>query len=117
MTLVYLAIAAAIGGALRFAFEYKLPPVGPRAFPRATLIVNLLGTFIFGIVSVSNGDLKLVIGTGLCGALTTFSGVSLQLHRRIIANAWTSAMAYFAVTLTGGIIFAWLGIQLGKIIF
>ena len=117
MTLVYLALAAAIGGVLRFTIEYKLPPVGPRAFPRATLIVNLLGTFVLGIVSVSNADMKLIIGTGLCGALTTFSGVSLQLHRRIIAKAWSSTIAYLAVTLIGGIIFAWLGIQLGKIIF
>ena len=116
MTLVYFALAAAVGGAMRFAVEYKLPAIGPHAFPRATLIVNIVGTLILGIVSVIGGDLKTIIGTGLCGALTTFSGVSLQLHRRIMSNSWISATVYFAITVVGGLLAAWSGIQIGNII-
>lgn len=116
MTIVYVALAAALGGALRFVTEYKLPPVGPHAFPRATLLVNIVGTFILGVVSVIGGDWKIIIGTGLCGALTTFSGVSLQLHRRIVANSWASAAMYLVITIAGGLVAAWCGIELGKII-
>ena len=116
MTIAYLILAAALGGGLRFFAEYKLPPVGPQAFPRATLLVNLVGTFLLGIVSVLGGDLKIIIGTGLCGALTTFSGVSLQLHRRIMAKSWASTATYFTVTTLGGIVAAKLGIYLGNVI-
>ena len=116
MTIFYLVCAAAIGGAIRFTAEYKFPPIGPQAFPRATLAVNLVGTFILGIASSFSNDIKLIIGTGLCGALTTFSGVSLQLHRRLIAKSWGSAAVYFAVTLLGGFLCAWLGIEIGHAI-
>lgn len=117
MTIALIAIAAACGGALRFAAEYKLPPVGPSAFPRATFIVNVVGSFILGAVSIVGGDTQLIVGVGLCGALTTFSGVSLQLFRRIQSQSWASASFYFGSTLAGGIVAAWLGIQLGNIIF
>lgn len=109
-------VAAACGGALRFAMEYKLPPVGPHAFPRATLIVNILGSFILGIVSNIDGDVKTILGVGLCGALTTFSGVSLQLQRRIVAQSWLPTLVYLVTTLGGGIFAAWVGLELGKII-
>lgn len=117
MTIPLLIFAAACGGALRFMAEYKLPPVGPHAFPRATLIVNIVGSFVLGIVTAVGGDTKTVIGVGLCGALTTFSGVSLQLHRRIMARSWISTLVYLAVTVLGGICAAWVGLEVGKIIF
>ena len=116
MTVAFLAVAAAVGGSLRFVVEYKLPAVGPQAFPRATLIVNVVGSFILGIVFVVGGDIKTIVGIGLCGALTTFSGVSLQLHRRIVAGSWGPAITYFLATLLGCYFAAWLGMQLGNVI-
>ena len=116
MNVTLMIFAAAIGGALRFLAEYKLPPVGPQAFPRATLIVNIAGSFILGIVFSVGGDIKTIVGIGLCGALTTFSGVSLQLHRRLIAGSWGSATSYFAATLSSCYFAAWIGMQLGNFI-
>jgi len=117
MNLMLFIIAAAIGGFVRFAVEYYLPPVGTSAFPRGTLLVNIFGAFLLGIVLASPGEWQVILGIGLCGALTTFSGVSLQLHRRLTAGAYRPAMIYAVTLLTGGLVAAGIGMILGRYLF
>jgi CrcB protein len=117
MNLMLFIIAAAAGGFIRFAVEYYLPPVGTSAFPRATLLVNIFGAFLLGIFLAMPGEWEVILGIGLCGALTTFSGVSLQLHRRLTAAAYRPAMIYAVTLITGGVIAAGIGIILGRYIF
>ena len=117
MNLTLFIVAAAVGGFIRFAFEYYLPPVGSSAFPRATLLVNIVGAFVLGIVLALPGEWQVILGVGLCGALTTFSGVSLQLHRRLTAQAFRPAMIYAVSLITGGLIAAGLGLILGRYLF
>jgi CrcB protein len=110
-------VAAALGGFIRFAVEYYLPPVGSSAFPRATLLVNVFGAFLLGIVLALPGQWQVILGIGLCGALTTFSGVSLQLHRRLVAQAFRPAMIYAVTLITLGVTAAGLGLILGRYLF
>jgi CrcB protein len=117
MNIIGLIFAAALGGMLRFLIEYRWPPIGSSAFPRATLAANVIGSFILGLVVHAPHDVRLVLGVGLCGALTTFSGVSLQIHRRIKAGAWSSATVYFLVMITAGLVAAMVGIDLSSRIF
>ncbi len=117
MNLALFVFAAALGGFIRFAVEYYLPPVGSSAFPRATLLVNVVGAFLLGIVLALPGDWQVIIGIGFCGALTTFSGVSLQLHRRLLAQAFRPAMIYAVTLITGGVIAAGIGLVLGRYLF
>ncbi len=113
----WIVLAAALGGLIRFSTEYLLPPVGTKAFPRATLIVNVAGSFVLGIVISAPHDLRLILGTGLCGALTTFSGVSLQLSRRLSSGDRRAALQYLGFTLALGLGAASLGISLGHYLF
>ena len=117
MNLMLFIVAAARGGFIRFALEYYLPPVGSSAFPRATWVVNVAGAFLLGIVLALPGDWQVILGVGLCGALTTFSGVSLQLHRRLMAQAFRPAMIYAVTLITGGIVAAGVGLILGRYLF
>jgi len=117
MIAVSFAVAAAIGGILRLMAENHWPPVGSSAFPRATLLVNSVGSFVLGLVLDAGHDLRLVAGTALCGALTTLSGVSLQLHRRVVAGGFGPAMTYLAATLLSCLVCAEVGIQLSHLIF
>ena len=117
MTLLLFILAAALGGFTRFALEYYLPPVGSSAFPRATLLVNVAGAFLLGIVMALPGQWQVILGIGFCGALTTFSGVSLQLHRRLTASAFQPAMTYAITLITAGVIAAGSGIFLGRYLF
>ena len=115
--IIWLIVAAAIGGLTRFTVEYFLPPVGTQAFPRATLIVNVVGTFLLGIFLAAPHDVRLVVGSGFCGALTTFSGVSLQLHRRFSAGDRSAGVRYLGSTLVLGLAAAAIGMALGTHLF
>ncbi len=117
MIVVALVAAAALGAVIRFFTEYRLPPVGSTAFPRATLIVNVVGAFILGLLVDAPHDVRIVLGAGLCGALTTFSGVSLQLHRRIFAGSIRAAFSYLTILLAAGLIAAMSGIDLSSRLF
>lgn len=109
--------AAALGGVLRLLAESYWPPVGPSAFPRATLIVNCIGSFALGFVVHAPHDVRLVAGTALCGALTTLSGVSLQLHRRVLSGGIAPAATYALATLGAGLLCAFIGIEISQRIF
>jgi len=110
-------LVAALGGFIRFAMEYYLPAVGASAFPRATLMVNIAGAFLLGIVLALPGEAQVILGIGFCGALTTFSGVSLQLHRRLSSKAYRAMLSYAAALLIGGLGAAGAGIIIGRIVF
>lgn len=117
MNWVAFIVAAGMGGAVRYYLEHRLQPIGKKGFPKATLIVNLLGAFILGLVFSAPESIYLTIGTAFCGALTTFSGISAQLMRRIKAGANVAAFQYLAVTLFFGLGVAELGLLLGELIF
>jgi CrcB protein len=116
MTIAFIA-AAALGGVLRLWAESYWPPVGPSAYPRATLIVNSVGSFALGLVVHAPNDVRLILGTALCGALTTLSGVSLQLYRRVIAGGSGPAAVYLLSTLGAGLLCAFIGIEISQRIF
>lgn len=72
MTVVGIAVGAAIGGAVR----YALAGFGWRG----TVVVNVVGSFLLGLlVGLDPGDeALLVLGAGVCGGLTTFSTFALE---------------------------------------
>jgi CrcB protein len=117
MNMILFIFASALGGFIRFAIEYYWPPVGRSAFPRATLLVNIFGAFLFGVALSLPGELQVTLGMGFCGALTTFSGVSLQLHRRLSAQSYKPALVYAITLITGGVLAAGLGAILGRYLF
>ena len=70
-------IGGAIGAVGRFAVGRL---VRYEAFPVGTLVVNVLGSFVLGLVlfGAPQSDLVLLVGVGCCGAFTTFSSFSFQ---------------------------------------
>ena len=70
-----------LGGALGAICRYAIGQLlRSRSFPYPTLVVNVLGSFILGLMlfGVSNSQLLLLVGVGFCGAFTTFSSFSYQ---------------------------------------
>src|SRR5436305_14198467 len=72
-------VGGAAGALVRAAVEKALPPA-PGSWPWATFIVNLAGTALLAWLTTRLTELvapgrywRMLIGTGFCGALTTFS--------------------------------------------
>ena len=82
----------------------------PGQWPWATLLVNVAGAFVLGhaITRVEDGrehftDAGRLLGTGFCGALTTFSTLQLEVLRMLDAGHVALAGAYVAVSVTAGL--------------
>ena len=80
MTWLYVALGAAAGAPLRYATAQLLDG----RLPRGTLLVNWLGSLLLGVFSgLGLGAHPMaLLGTGFCGALTTYSSFAVQSHER-----------------------------------
>jgi len=81
---------AAFGGALRYWLTSSLYSIFPLTFPYGTLSVNFLGSLIIGIVmfyfdsnKLISSDIRILLTTGFCGGLTTFSTFSYETFKLI----------------------------------
>jgi len=75
---------AAIGAVARYLVaDLVVKWQGSGPFPTSTLVVNIIGSFVLGLVVLGGaGDgAALLIGTGACGAFTTYSSFSVQTVR------------------------------------
>lgn len=84
--LALVALAGGCGAVLRWALAERLR--------HGLLLVNLVGSLVLGVVvgSVDPGAARTVLAAGLCGGLTTFSGVALD-QRRLVVNVAVSLAA------------------------
>ncbi|HSE07510.1 MAG TPA: CrcB family protein [Nocardioidaceae bacterium] len=78
MTLLLVAAGAAVGAPLRYLAAHVLDG----RLHWGTILVNLVGSFLLGLLSASalSGDTMALLGTGFCGALTTYSAFAVQVH-------------------------------------
>ena len=101
-------LGGTVGTALRVALT-RLPIAGAPAWPWITFAVNLAGAFALGyFVTRLQERLPLstyrrpLLGTGLCGALTTFSTLQLELLKMIDARRFGEAAAYAGASIVLG---------------
>lgn len=117
---VLLAAGAAVGAPTRYLVDVGARAwLGPR-WPWGTLIVNLVGSFVLGVVlSAGRGapsyDAVLLLGTGFCGALTTFSTFALEVVTLGETGRGRAAVAYAAGSVAAGLALAALGWVVGGV--
>lgn len=114
--LLLVCCGGAVGSGLRYGTDRLLIALLPQqssAFPWATLAVNLIGCFaagvIFGLTARDAdrfADLRVLLITGLCGGLTTFSAFALQ----TVLIAPGRALLNVAASVLGGLLLAWVGL-------
>lgn len=85
----WIAIFGGLGAVTRFVADGLIRAALGRKFPWATLIINVTGSFLLGILTglvlYRHGSMntKLIVGTGFCGGYTTFSTASFETARLI----------------------------------
>lgn len=75
-----------VGGAIGAVGRYGVGKlVTTDQFPISTLIMNVIGSFLLGLVlfSQTSETMRLLVGVGVCGAFTTFSTFSVDIVRLI----------------------------------
>ena len=109
-------VLVAVGGALGAVLRWILAP-SPDAegVPWGTLGVNLLGSFLLGVMTVMLAEAILsrehavALGTGLLGAFTTMSTFAVEVVRMVDGGDRLVAAGYLLATLVGCPLVAWLG--------
>jgi len=106
------------GGAIgALARHYVASCVDVERFPLGTLTVNVLGSFLLGVITFAgvNSDILLLVGTGACGSFTTFSSFSFDTVRLWETGSRLRAGINAAVNLLGALLaigLAWAVIQI-----
>lgn len=92
-------------------------------FPFGTLFVNVLGSFLIGILYVVvvlkmhvSPELKSILVVGFLGAFTTFSTFSLEAFNFISQGLILSAVTYILSSVILCILAVWAGVSLAKLI-
>lgn len=101
-------VAGAVGAVLRYALSRAFP-VRPGHLPGGILIVNVLGSGLAGALiglaerAELTGDLRLILVTGFCGGLTTFSTWTVETIELFDGGRWRAAILNVVVTLVLGL--------------
>lgn len=124
MHVVYVALGGALGAACRHLIGLGvLRWLGP-GFPYATLLVNILGSFLMGLLIVAlslkfNGhqEARLFLATGVLGGLTTFSTFSLDVAVLIERGAMVEAGFYIGASVLVSVAALFLAMSFGRFLW
>lgn len=111
--LLFVVIGAGIGGGLRYYISGLSFRFLPEVFPWGTLVVNVIGSFLLGLIIfigfekiASPPHIKNLLTTGFCGGFTTFSTFSFE----TISLLRSSEYLYAVLNITGNVVLSLLAI-------
>lgn len=117
-TFLAVLIGGGVGSVARWYISLKLNPTSS-LIPLGTLAVNLAGAFIIGIVIALFNRMtqwdpvwKMLLTTGFCGGMTTFSTFSLEVVYMLQDGRFGAALLNIALNLLGSITLTLLGFML-----
>ena len=123
MSLFLVITGAAVGAPLRYLTDRAVQSRHDTVFPWGTFAVNVLGSLILGLITgaVSAGgaspQVQLAVGTGFCGALTTYSTFSYETVRLLEGDARLFAAANIVASMVAGVGAAFLGVAISQTIW
>jgi CrcB protein len=114
---------AMVGAPLRYLTDRAVQSRHDSVFPWGTFAVNVTGCLILGLLTgavaagAASSHLQLLLGTGLCGALTTYSTFSYETLRLTETGAGLYALANIVGGVTAGLGAAFLGISIAEAVW
>ncbi|PRX51350.1 CrcB protein [Prauserella shujinwangii] len=115
-------LGGAAGAVLRYLVDRRVQRVHDSVFPWGTLTVNVVGSALLGVLAgwalrgTQPEAVHALLGTGLCGALTTFSTFGYETVRLLTERARRFAVANVLVTVVAGFAAAAAGITVGHLL-
>jgi CrcB protein len=123
MPLIEIAIGGAAGAVARYLVDGWVSQRTGGSFPLGTLVVNLSGTFLLGLLaalaierSVLPSIIRPALTIGFLGAYTTFSTWMLESWRLTEQGAWAGAALNLGASVVLGLVALGAGIALGRTI-
>lgn len=113
-------LLVALGGAGGSVLRYLLSNINT-SFPWGTFAVNVLGSFLIGLLvglmskGVLSPEMKLLLVTGFCGGFTTFSTFANESFSMMKAGDVLLTALYVGVSVIIGILAVWGGMTLSNI--
>ena len=121
MSFLLVALGAAVGAPLRYLIDRGVQARHDSLFPWGTFAVNVIGSLILGILvgaaAAVPGHLTTLLGTGLCGALTTYSTFGFETVRLIEQRAVFYALVNVAASVVAGLGAAFVGVAVAEAIW
>lgn len=118
--LAVIAVGGALGSLARWGIGEALPVRSGR-FPWATLIANVSGCLLLGVLMVFVLDVwppsryaRSFLGVGVLGGYTTFSTAMLDVRAQLVAGHAAQAGIYLSASLGAGLIAVWVGMVLAR---
>ena len=123
--LIVIAFGGALGAVMRFLVSTGLYQWLGRGFPYGTLLVNIVGSFLIGLLSETlilqrvtiALDYRSAILVGFIGAFTTFSTFSLETFYLLEQGQIGKASLNVIVSVGSCLVAVWLGLLCGRVLF
>ncbi|MER5625761.1 fluoride efflux transporter CrcB [Streptosporangium sp. NPDC002544] len=116
-------LGGAVGAPLRYLTDRAVQARHDTVFPWGTFTVNVAGSLILGVLAgaalsgVVGTGVQLLLGTGFCGALTTYSTFSYETLRLAETGAVFFAVANVVASIVAGLGAVFAGLTLAQAIF
>ena len=114
-------LGGGVGALLRFIISEKTNRLFLSSFPFGTIVVNVLGAFLMGLVVSYFADkvnvsqnIKMFLTIGFLGGFTTFSTFNLDFYQLFSNGEILASLLYLFVTFTFTVIAFYLGLSLFK---
>lgn len=117
--LLLVALGGALGSAMRYLTAILLARHYTGSIPLATLVVNVLGCFLIGLLIGLCSEttyLRLLFITGFCGGFTTFSTFTAESYVMFREGAYGLALLYIAGSVLIGLLALWIGLYVSRFI-
>lgn len=112
-----------VGAPLRYLTDRAVQARHDSVFPWGTFVVNVSGCLVLGLLTgaatagAASSQLRLLLGTGLCGALTTYSTFSYETLRLAEDGARLFAVANVMASVAAGLGAAFAGAALARAVW
>ena len=122
-TILIVGTGGFIGSVMRYLLQVFIENKLLSTFPLATMIANIAGSFLIGIVfalaekQIMNYEWRIFLSVGICGGFTTYSAFAFNNFNMIKEHTWNQLFLNIGGTMILGILAVYLGIILVREIF